>query len=88
MRSWRVLGGWDWRAGAALLVVGSLTAPAHAMGPHLLGRLRMGEAFAILAGAGVELQTSQASLYVDGVGDVDRTGAKELTSFVGAEWMF
>lgn len=59
-----------------------------ALGPAVLGRLRMGSRFAVLAHVGVEIETARPLIVIEGQGTVEQVGLLHLTSRLGAEWIF
>lgn len=62
--------------------------PWLALGPNLLGRLRLSDAVGLTASGGVEVQTARPKFVIDGLGEIEQIGALELTSLLGAEWIF
>lgn len=62
--------------------------PWVALGPSLLGRLRLSDAVRLAASGGLEVQTARPKFVIDGLGEIEQIGALELTSLLGAEWIF
>lgn len=57
-------------------------------GPELLARLRLSERIGIRTGGSLEIQAAHPALVIEGVGEVEQIGSFEVSTIVGAEWIF
>lgn len=59
-----------------------------AAGPSGIARVRVSHWVGLTAQLGVEVQTARPALVIEGLGEVERVGALELSGSLGAEWIF
>jgi hypothetical protein len=59
-----------------------------ALGPALVGRMRVREPFALTAGTSLLIQTSRPVLVIDGQGELAQIGLLNWGVNLGAEWIF
>jgi len=57
-------------------------------GPGVVVGLGLSDWVRLTASAGLEFQTARPLLVIEGLGDVERLGALELSALLGAEWIF
>ena len=57
-------------------------------GPGVLGGVELTDWVRLTASAGLDFQTARPLLVIEGLGEVERLGALELSAALGAEWIF
>lgn len=57
-------------------------------GPGVVGGLELADWVRLTASAGLDFQTARPVLVIEGLGEVERLGALELSAVLGAEWIF